>query len=163
MKRITLIILAAAAVAAVGSLNLQAQSPGMRIAFVNSQEAIDAHPAGKAAREVERRGVSEISEIQNNLNAIMERARSGAAITPEEQEAFQTGQIALESTAQRYAEEVADAAEPAVEAVDAALKAVAAEQGYTIVFDLQVARQSGLIVYAEDGLDITDLVVQRIQ
>ncbi|HLR47365.1 MAG TPA: OmpH family outer membrane protein [Deinococcales bacterium] len=163
MKRISLIILAAVAVAAVGSLNLQAQSPGMRIAFVNSQEAIDSHPAGQAAREVEERGVSEISEIQENLNAIMERARSGEPVSPEEQEAFQTGQIALESTADRYAEEVAEAAEPAVQAVDTALKAVAAEQGYTIVFDLQVAQQSGLIVYAEDGLDITDLVIEQIQ
>jgi len=163
MKRITLIILAAVAVALVGSLNLQAQSPGMRIAFVNSQQAIDAHPAGQSAREVERRGVAEINEIQESLDAIMERARSGATITPEEQEAFQTGQIALESTAQRYSEEVAEAAEPAVEAVDSALKQVASEQGYTIVFDLQVAQQSGLIVYAEDGLDITDLVVERIQ
>lgn len=162
MKRVTYILLAALAVAAVGSLNLQAQAPEARIAFINSQQAINAHPAGAAAREVEQRGIAEITEIQNNLNAIMERARSGAQLSPEEQEAFQTGQIALESTAQRYVEEVAAAAEPAVQAVDQALKAVAAEQGYTVVFDYEVAEQSGMVVYAQDGLDITQLVIDRL-
>jgi len=162
MKRVTYMILAAAAVALLGSLNLQAQAPEARIAFINSQQAINAHPAGAAAREVEQRGIAEITEIQNNLNAILERARSGAQLTPEEQEAFQTGQIALESTAQRYRDEVAVAAQPAVQAVDETLKAVAAEQGYTVVFDYEVAEQSGLIVYAQDGLDITQLVIDRL-
>src|SRR5690625_4478424 len=148
MKRLTYMIRAALAVAAVGSLNLQAQAPEARIAFINSQQAINAHPAGAAAREVEQRGIAEITEIQNNLNAIMERARSGAQLSPEEQEAFQTGQIALESTAQRYVEEVAAAAEPAVQAVDQALKAVASEQGYTVGFDYEVAEQSGRVVHS---------------
>ena len=155
-------ILAPVDIAVLGSLNLQAQAPGMRIAFVNSQQAIDAHPAGAAAREVEQRGVDEVNAIQTSLNAILERARTGAQITPEEQEAFQTGQIALESTAQRYREEVAAAAEPAITAVDTALKAVAAEQGYTVVFDYEVASATGLVVYAEDGLDITQLVIDRL-
>ncbi len=155
-------ILAALAVAAIGSLNLQAQAPEARIAFVNSQQAINAHPAGAAAREVEQRGIAEITEIQNSLNAIVERARSGAQLTPEEQEMFQTSQIALETTAQRYMEEVGAAAQPAVLAVDEALKAVAAEQGYTVVFDYEVAEQSGMVVYAQDGLDITQLVIDRL-
>ena len=59
-------------------------------------------------------------------------------------------------------EEVAAAAEPAVLAVDQALKAVAAEQGYTVVFDYEVAEQSGMVVYAQDGLDITQLVIDRL-
>ncbi len=155
-------ILATVAIAVLGSLNLQAQAPGMRIAFINSQQAIDAHPAGAAAREVEQRGIDEVNEIQTSLNAILERARTGATISPEEQEAFQTGQIALESTANRYRDEVAAAAEPAIIAVDTALKAVAAEQGYTVVFDYEVASATGLVVYAEDGLDITQLVIDRL-
>lgn len=162
MKRVTYMILATVAVAFLGSLNLQAQAPSTRIAFINSQQAIDAHPAGATAREIEQRGVAEITEIQNSLNAIIERAQSGATITPEEQEAFQTGQLALEATAARYSQDVASAAEPAVVAVDTALKAIAAEQGYTVVFDYEVARQSGLVVYAEDGLDITQLVIDRL-
>ena len=89
MKRVTYMILATVAVAFLGSLNLQAQAPATRIAFINSQQAIDAHPAGAAAREIEQRGVAEITEIQNSLNAIIERAQSGATITPEEQEAAQ--------------------------------------------------------------------------
>lgn len=163
MKRVTYIILAAAAIAVLGSLNLQAQAPAASIAFINSQQAIDAHPSGAAARDIEQRGIAEITEIQASLNAIIERAQGGATITPEEQEAFQTGQIALESTAQRYQEEVAAAAEPAVVAVDTALKAVAAEQGYTVVIDYLVARESGLVVYAQEGLDITELVISRMQ
>lgn len=162
MKRVTYMILATVAVAFLGSLNLQAQAPATRIAFINSQQAIDAHPAGAAAREIEQRGIAEITEIQNSLNNIIERAQSGATITPEEQEVFQTGQLALEATARRYSEDVAAAAEPAVIAVDTALKAIAAEQGYTVVFDYEVARQSGLVVYAQDGLDITELVISRL-
>ncbi len=163
MKRLTYSILAVLAVALLGFLNPTAQSTGTRIGFVNSQQAIDSHPAGQAARDIEQRGLTELQEIEANLNALVARAQTGAQITPEEQELYTQYQASLESVSRRYAGEVAAAAEPAVIAVDAALSAVAAEQGFSMIFDFEVARASGLIVYAEDGLDITELVIQRVQ
>ncbi len=163
MKRITYTILVAVLVAAAFSLNPTAQAPSPRIVFVNSQQLIDAHPSGAAARQLEQQGREELRGIESSLNDIIERAQSGMEITPAEQEQFQLLQMSLETTAQRWDEEVMAAAEPAVLAIDEIVKAYAAEQGFSIIMDFEVARMSGLVVYAEEGLDVTEAVLQRLQ
>lgn len=162
MKRLTYTIIAVLAAAFLWSLNPTAQAPGTRVAFLDSQAAIDSHPAGAQARNLEQTGLEELTSLESQLNAIIQRAQTGTA-TAADQEAFQTLQRTFEDRAQRIASEIAAAAEPAVAAVDAALAQVAAEQGIAVVFDYEVASMSGIIVYAEDGLDLTELVIQRIQ
>jgi Skp family chaperone for outer membrane proteins len=63
----------------------------------------------------------------------------------------------------RYQADIAAAAEPAIEAVNDAIRDVAIEREYTIVMDIAAAAESGLVVYAVDGLDITDLVLSRLR
>ncbi len=56
-------------------------------------------------------------------------------------------------------------ANAAIAAVNAAITAVATSQGYSMVLDGNIAGQNGigLVVYAAEGLDITDQVIENIE
>ena len=63
----------------------------------------------------------------------------------------------------RYQADIAAAAQPAIEAVNAAIRAVAEEAGIAVVMDIGAAAENGLVVYAAEGLDLTELVAARLQ
>jgi Skp family chaperone for outer membrane proteins len=165
MKRLTLTIICVAAILGVASTNLTAQAPETRIVFVNSQAAIAAHPAGEEATALEAQAREELGGIQTSIQEIANRARAGQQLSAEEQERYQTLLATLQSVQQRYDAEIRTVAEPAVAAVDQAIRAIADENGYSIVLDAAVAgpRGTNLVVYAREGLDITDQVVERIE
>ena len=165
MKRLTLLILAVVAILGVASTNLTAQETAAQIVFVNSQAAIAAHPAGQQIEDLEAQAREEISGLQQSIQEIANRARQGQQLTPEEQERYQTLVATLQTVQQRWEADIAEAAQPAVEAVDAAIQALAQENGYSIVLDAGVAGPQGtnLVVYAQEGLDITQQVIERIQ
>jgi outer membrane protein len=164
MKRLTLILLVVAALVGVAPFTLTAQAPEARIVFVNSQAAIAAHPAGEEAAALEAQAREELGEIRASAQALAERARAGQQLTAEEQERYQTLVATLQTVQQRYESDIAAAAGPAITAVDEAIRAVAQENGYTIVLDAAVAGPQGtnLVVYAQEGLDITAQVIERI-
>lgn len=165
MKRLTLILLCVAAILGVASTNLTAQAPETRIVFVNSQAAIAAHPAGEEATALEGQAREELGGIQSSIQELANKARSGQQLSAEEQERYQTLLATMQSVQQRFEAEISAAAEPAVTAVDETIRQIAQEEGYTIVLDSGVAgpRGTNLVVYAQEGLDITDQVIERIQ
>ncbi|MEX2535430.1 MAG: OmpH family outer membrane protein [Trueperaceae bacterium] len=165
MKRLTLILVCVAVILGVASINLTAQAPDTRIVFVNSQAAIAAHPAGDEAIALEAQAREELSGIQSSIQELAERARAGEQLTAEDQERYQTLLATLQTVQQRYEAEIATAAEPAVTDVDQTIRALAQENGYSIVLDAVEAgpRGTNLVVYAQEGLDITELVIERIQ
>ena len=62
----------------------------------------------------------------------------------------------------RFALEIDAAARPAIEAVNGILADLAEENGYTIIMDADKARELDLVVYADPDLDITQMVVDRL-
>lgn len=164
MKRLTLIILSVGVLLGVASVDLDAQEQGTRIVFVNSQEVIAAHPAGEEAARIEEQARQETDEIRSSIEELAQRAQAGQELTPEEQERYQTLVTTLQTVQQRYQSEFNAAAQPAVEAVNAAIAAVAEENGYGVVLDSVAAGPQGtnLVVYAQPGLDITEMVIERV-
>jgi outer membrane protein len=162
MNRLITLVLAAAAATVLLTSTLTAQPESNRLVFVDSQALIAAHPAGQEATELRSRAQAEVAEIREQLDSIQNRARAGATLTNEDTERFNILVTTLESVQARYQAEIAAAAGPAIEAVNAAIRDVATEQGYGIVFDIGAAADSGLVVYAADGLDITDAVMLRL-
>lgn len=166
MKRLTLIILVAAAIIGVASLNLTAQPQGTQVVFINSQAAIAAHPAGEEAAQLQEQARTEIGEIQTSLQELANRVRAGEELSPADQERYQTLLTTLQTVQARYEAEINAAAGPAIEAVNQAIAAVAEANGYTIVMDAAVAGPPpglNLIVYSQPGLDITDQVIEYLQ
>jgi outer membrane protein len=162
MKRLTL--LAAAVVLAMVPLasTLTAQDQPTKMVFVDSQALLAAHPAGQAASSLREQAQVEVDEIRAQLDVIQDRARGGAQLTNEETERFNILLATLETVQVRYQADIAAAAAPAIEAVNAAIEAVSLENGYTIVMDIGASADMGLVVYAAEGLDITDAVMARL-
>ncbi len=165
MKRLTIFGLAVLAVVAVAAAQLSAQDQTARIAFVDSQAAINAHPAGQKAADLKQQAQSDIGDVRTKLDDLAAKARGGQTLTPAESERYQTLLSTLDALQKRYQKDITDAAQPAVDAVDAAIQQLAKDNGYTIVMDSRVAGAGGtnLVVYADPTLDITPKVIDLVK
>jgi outer membrane protein len=163
MKRLTLAVLAAAALMVAATIPIGAQDQTTRIVFVDAQALIAAHPGGQSANTLRQQASQEIGELRDQLDALQARARAGEQLSPDEQERFNVLLTTLDAVQTRYQADIAAAAEPAIDAVNEAIREVAVELEYAIVMDIAAAAESGLVVYAADGLDVTDLVLARLR
>ncbi|HHO56406.1 MAG TPA: OmpH family outer membrane protein [Trueperaceae bacterium] len=143
---------------------LIAQETQTNLAFVDSQALIAAHPAGIATDELRLKAQEEIDGLKAAMQALREAVGNGQP-TVDQQNQFVGLNDALIATQQKYQKEIGETVQPALVAVDTAIREVAQENGYTIVLDRNVAGGDGinLVVYADTGLDITDLVIERIR
>lgn len=162
MRRLTLTFLAVLAVLALGSLQLGAQETPTRIVFVDAQAAINVHPAGQEAERLQGMARQEIDELRTQLDALAQKARGGTQLTPEEAERYSALVTTLEAVQQRYQQDIAATVGPAIEAVNAIIREIAEANGYTIVMDIGQAA-NGLVVYAQEGLDITQQVLDEVR
>jgi len=165
MKRLTLVALAAVLLVPLVAAAPSVQSQPARIAFVDSQAAINAHPAGKAADKLKQQAQTEINGIRDKINALAQQQQQGQQLTAAEQERYSTLVTTLNAVQQRYQTDIQKAAQPAVLAVNKAIKEVANKDGFTIVLDSRAAGQSGsgLVVYADQNLDITPQVIDQMK
>lgn len=168
MRRLTPIaIFASVAVLflAVGTLTLSAQEPGTRVVFVDSQAVIRAHPGGAEADRLRDQAEAEVSELRASIDQIAQRARAGEQLTPAENERYQTLLTTLQAVQARYQEDIQAAAQPAIEAVNETIRQIAQENDYAIVMDIGAAgvSGSGVVVYADESLDITPVVLEAIE
>jgi outer membrane protein len=161
MKRLTLVLVAALAVAIPLGANLGAQDAPVRLAFVDSQALIAAHPAGQAANELRELASEEVGGLRNRLDGLQAKARS-EGLDNDETELFNVLLATLDSVQSRYAAEIGQAAQPAIDAVNAAIRTVAEENGIAVIMDIEAAAESGLVVFAADGLDLTEEVAARL-
>jgi outer membrane protein len=162
MKRLTLALVAVVAVALMLGANLGAQDAPTRIAFVDSQALIASHPAGQSANELRALATEEIGELRGQLDGLQTKAQA-EGLSNEEAELFNVLIATFESVQARYAADIAEAAQPAIEAVNAAIREVAEQSGVAVVLDIGAAAESGMVVYAADGLDLTEAVAELLR
>lgn len=163
MRRLTLLGTLAVVAAALLLSNLTAQDRPSKVVYINAQAAIHAHPAGGRIETLRQQATADIEELIAGLTELEERAASGQELTPDETDRYRTLQTTLMAVDARYKSEIEEAAAPAMRAVDEAIAELSAENDYTMVLDAQVAAELKLIVYADPALDITDLVIERVQ
>lgn len=140
---------------------LNAQARPTKIVFVDSQVALRAHPQGAEVDRLAERQLEEIRPLAEDYNALVAKAQAGT-LTPEEEELIQTLAVTLEATTQRFEQERMEAGAPAIEAVNQIIQELSEENGYTVVMDLRVAAESSLVVYTDEDVDITQMVIDRI-
>jgi outer membrane protein len=162
MKRLTLALVAAVAVALMLGANLGAQDAPTRIAFVDSQALIASHPAGQSANELRALAAEEIGGLRDRLDGLQAKARA-EGLDNEESELFNVLVATYDSVQARYASDIAEAAQPAIEAVNAAIREVAVANGIAVIMDIEAAAESGMVVYAADGLDLTEAVADLLR
>ena len=132
------------------------------IVFVDSQAAINAQPAGQAASDLQAQAREEIGLISADIDTLNRRVLEGQELSSAERGRLQVLIATLEAVQERYQSDIAATAQPALDRVNAVIRELAMENNYTIVLDAVVA-SNGLVVFAQDGLDITPLVLERIR
>jgi len=163
-KTLTLtFVFALAALFAISQLN--AQQADSRIVFVDAARALASHPSGRAVTDIQARQEQESQPIVEQIQALQLKMQQGQQLTPTEEENADILIRTLRTVQQRYAEEILQASEPAVLSVNSSIASIAEANGYTMVLDGNIAGQSGLglVVYAQEGLDITDQVIAMVQ
>ncbi|UCH25918.1 MAG: OmpH family outer membrane protein [Trueperaceae bacterium] len=162
MRRLTLALLTTFVLLILSSTTLTAQEQTMKIVFVDSQVAINAHPAGQEAQVLQEQARLEVLQIRNDIESLAQRIRAGQQLSANESERYQLLLTTLESIQQRYEADISQKVQPAIESVNEVIRTLAIENGYSVVFDRGIAAQ-GLVVFAQEGLDITPLVLERLQ
>ncbi|MDQ3460065.1 MAG: OmpH family outer membrane protein [Deinococcota bacterium] len=140
-----------------------AQDTPTRVVFIDSARLFDAHPQGGEVAALIREREEDLAELRTELEAIVARVQGGQEASLEDRQRYEVLARTIEESNRRWAEEISAAAEPISAAIDGAISTVAQENGYNIVLDGVVASTSGLIVYADSGLDVTESVIERIR
>lgn len=162
MTRFVVAVIALALLAVFATPRPTAQSQPTRMVFVDSQAAIDTHPAGREAHRLQEQAQQEIEDLRRDIESLAQKARAGQQLTPEEAERYSALVTTLEAVQLRWQDEIAAAAEPAVDAVDRAIATMAVASGYTVVLDLVYARQ-GLVVYAQPEAIVTEQLIAEME
>ena len=137
----------------------------LSIAFVSSSQVLAAHPAGQAAEELGQQARTELEGIAATLQPLQARAASGAQLTAEEQNQLELTQRTLQEAQERFRQDIDAAAQPAEREIDGIIRQIAAENGYTLGLNFDVARTSGLLLYADEGSvpNITEQVIAELE
>lgn len=141
-------------------LGVAQQSGGFTTAYVDSDYLISLHSVYPEFVSLQEQARGELGRLNQQAQELIERNLSAAGLNSEEQEALNVALLTLESVGQRYDNEIRQLLEPALEEITSAIAEVARSLGISMVFDLYVAAESGLVVYADPESDITPLVAE---
>lgn len=178
LRRVTL-VLAAAVVAPVGAqLHAQAQEgqasppPDSDFVYVNTQAILQQAPGANEARQTWATELknyrSEVEELRTELDSLrsalgqQREMLSESAVAQREQQIQQKQQQLaqrVQELEQQAAQRQQELLNPILQKVQTVLQDIREEQGYTMVFDASAAG----VLAADPRLDITDLVIQRLQ
>ncbi len=150
-----------------------AQAP-LRLAFINSQQILAATPGRAEAESLFTREMAgyraEVQRLQTQLDsAVAEYQRTSVVLTPAARTARETEIRNLQQRAQQRAQELdqqaqsreAELTAPIMQRVNAVIEGIRAEFNYSMIFD--AGAQVAVLVTADRALDITPLVIQRLQ
>ena len=138
----------------------------IRIAFVNPNALLAAHPAGQAAADLIKQRDEELAGLFAEVQALQQKAETPEGISTEERGRATLLIRTIDEVRNRYTQDIQAASAPAVEAINAAVAAVAKANGYQLVLDGDLAGTTGigLVVYADPdyAVDITELVIAQM-
>jgi len=179
MARLTRAAAAAAllmvlAVPAVRAQQSPAPAQPQRLAWINSQAVLAATPGRAEAESLFNREMAgfraEVQRLQQQLDSsVAEYNRSSVVMTPQARQAREAQLRDMDTRTRQRASELEQQAQqreaeltaPILQRVNAVIEGVRAEFNYAFVFD--VSAQGNPIVTADRTLDISQLVIQRLQ
>jgi Skp family chaperone for outer membrane proteins len=143
-----------------------AQDKPLKLALVNTQALLAAHPAGQQAAALAQQRDTDLKPLIEELTTLQGKSQTAEGLTPDERARATLIVKTIEDTRNRYTVDIGNAAAPAEEAINAALKAVSEANGYTLVIDGDLAGYAGLrlFVYVDSASipDITEQVIAQM-
>lgn len=146
---------------------------GQKFGYINSQQLIQQIPQVKEAnaeletikKQYEKQGQDKVSALQTKY-AALERKQAQGEISPKqleveaqtlEQEKMEIAKFQQEIQ-QKLVEKSETLLSPLRDRIDAAIKSVATEQGFTYIFD----QSMGIILYADESTNVSELVKAKL-
>lgn len=162
MRRTTTRFLILAVAALVGLASAQGDTaPAFRLAFVDTQALIAAHPA---QADIERLGASldaELADLTDQRDALLQTAET-QELSPEQQEVLQALQVTIQSRRTNGLADIREAAAPAEAAANEIIREIAGNEAFDLVLDFDSA--AGLVVFASSNVpDITEAAIALMQ
>ncbi|PZA07970.1 MULTISPECIES: OmpH family outer membrane protein [unclassified Meiothermus] len=136
--------------------------PVLRVGFLDSEKVIQAHPRYKEVQAVLDQANKELKPLTDQLVPLQQKIQAGTA-TAKEQQDFQTLRNAYQQASQKWNERRAKALEPITKEIDVQIDKFARAQGFGIILDRRVASSSGLVLYGDDSLDVTDEIINALK
>lgn len=138
-----------------------AQDDPFRLAFVDTQALIAAHPAQEEIARLGEALDGELQELLGQRQGLLQK-QAAQGLTPEEEELLQALEVTIETRRNAGLSDIRNAAAPAEEAANEIIRELAARDGYALVLDLDQA--AGLVVFASNAVpDITEEAVALMQ
>jgi Skp family chaperone for outer membrane proteins len=141
----------------------QAQDKPLKIALVNTVTLLQAHPAGQQAAALAQQRDADLKPLIDELSTLQGKSQTAEGLTADERQRATLLVKTIEDTRNRYEVDIATAATPAEQAINAAIEAYAQANGYTLVIDGDLAGYNGLRLFVYvDPAGIPDITQQVI-
>ncbi|UQN05388.1 OmpH family outer membrane protein [Deinococcus sp. QL22] len=143
-----------------GTLAPHAQTTPQKIGFVDVQKLLTSHPSNPEIEKIQKAADTELGGINKQIQAIDAKGSQATAADKQSRETLvKTGQ----AKAAEYDKQLAPKVAVVETAVDAAIDKVAKANGFGVVMDRNVAKNSGLVVYADPAAEMTDATVKALK
>lgn len=132
-----------------------------KIGYVNVEAVIRAHPDFSQLDAIYKQADSELGPLRQQISAIEAKIRSNQASDKDRQD-YQTLRNTYNETSKKWEEQANAKLQPITQAIDQVVASVAQSQGIAVVMNYEVARQSALVIYADQSTDLTAMVSQEV-
>ncbi|WP_027480662.1 OmpH family outer membrane protein [Deinococcus pimensis] len=161
MKSTKLVPLAVLGTLAFGALAPHAQNTAQKLAYVDVQSVLKAHPKYGELDALNKQAQAALKPTQDKIAAIQQKGNNATAADRQTLDALAK---TYQADAQKWQKQIQDKTDPVLAQVNTAVAATAKAQGVTMVLDKNIAATSGLVIYADEkSLDLTSAVSAQLK
>lgn len=161
MNAKTLFLVPALLVAFVfGTVMPHAQTGAQKVGIVDVATLFSASAANKEVQALAAKAQAELSALEKQIKDIDAK---GNAMTAADRDRRTQLVTTYSAKGKDYEAQIKAKSEPMEAAIDRALSDYAKANGFSVIMDRAVAQQSGLVVYADSSVDVTEAVKKNIK
>ena len=145
------------------ALQPHAQQGKNRVGIVNVQSVVSGMPGGTDFVALSKKADADIQVQVKAVRALLIRANARGS-SAADKSAYAVAAKKYQASAQSYQKQLASSFAPLAGRVNTAVTAVARAGGYSVVFDQKVARDNGVVIYANaQATDLTAAVTAKVK
>lgn len=138
-----------------GSLAPRAQSAPQKVALINVAEILKASPDDAAVTALSQKRDADLGALDDQIQPLL---KQGSQISPADKDKLNQLIAAAQSKSKDYDAQIDARLAPITQRANAAVAAAAKANGVAVVFNANTAQESGIVVYADPSVDLTDAV-----
>jgi outer membrane protein len=138
-----------------------AQAKSTKLCFVQSQPILEAHADGPKVVTLKADAEKELKPILEQARGLQSKGSAGS-ISAAGRQQLDTLAKTIQATQRKWQDRIDKLLKPIEVDIDKAIATTAKALGCNVVLDRLAARNSALVVYADDDLDITKDVIKTL-